>query len=135
MSRSSGAKASYAAASYSSIRRYPECPSAAGVPLRRRTGAFLIMRPGANDRERDKGDARRGEADDLPEREVPRHDCEHDTERLVDDVALGRVRAHRLSREKVLAVLRVVAARERALGRFLDRRSDGLPHLERHEPT
>src|SRR5438552_4283085 len=74
------------------------------------------------------------EPDDLPEREVPRHDREHHTERLERDDAPPRVRADLLVGEVARGVLGEMVGAE---GAFLDlglRLDDGLPHLERREP-
>ena len=76
---------------------------------------------------------RRGEPDDLPEREVPRHDGEDHPERLERDDAPAGVRLDRLVGEIPRGVLGKVLAAE---GTFLDFRAglgDGLPHLAGHE--
>ena len=82
------------------------------------------------------GERRRGEPNDLPEREVPRHHGQHDAERLERDVALVRRRTStRSSARNARGVVGVVAASGRALHGFLDRGFDRLAHLERHEPA
>ena len=76
---------------------------------------------------------RRGEADDLPEREVPRHHREDDAERLVRDVALLRRRLHDLGGEEPLRVLGEELAAQGALLDLGLGLGDRLAHLERHE--
>ena len=77
---------------------------------------------------------RRGEPEHLPERKVPRHDGEHDAERLERDVGFRRLGLHDLRREMRLGVLGVVVAAERALLGFRDALLERLPHFERHQP-
>ena len=75
-------------------------------------------------------EGRRGEAEDLPVGEVPRHDGEDDAERLVGDVAGGGVGDDRLVGEEVFGVLGVEVA---VPGAFLDfglALGDGLAHFE-----
>jgi hypothetical protein len=76
---------------------------------------------------------RRGEAKDLPEGEVPRHDGEDEAERLEGHVAPRGVGRRRLRREKVLCVLRVVLAHPGALVGLGPPLGHGLAHLEGHE--
>src|SRR5439155_721296 len=75
---------------------------------------------------------RGGEAEDLPEGKVPRHDREHGTERVEADVAPACVGPAGLRGEELLGVLGVIVA---APGALLDLRlalRDRLSHLERH---
>src|SRR5205814_8690260 len=82
------------------------------------------------------GDQRgRGEPEDLPEREVPRHDREHDAERLVPDEAFHRIRLHLFVGDEPRTVLRVVAAADRALVHLGQGGALQLAHLQRHHPT
>ena len=77
--------------------------------------------------------AGRGEAEDLPEREVPGHDREHRPERLVADDSSRRASVgDRLVGQEALGVLGVEAADPGALLRLGHGRADGLAHLERH---
>ena len=75
---------------------------------------------------------RRGEAEHLPEGEVPRHDREHDAERIEADVARRASVSRGCVGEEALRVLGVVVAGPGALldlGLGLD---DRLAHLEGH---
>ena len=74
-----------------------------------------------------------GEAEDLPEWEVPRHHGQHRADRLVPHPALPRVRRDLLVGEEGGAVLGVEAAGEGTLGRLGHGGADRLAHLERHE--
>ena len=76
---------------------------------------------------------RRGEAEHLPEREVPRHDREHRAERLVGDEAPRGAGLDGLVGEEPLGVLGVVAAAQRALRRLLDGGLERLAHLGHHQ--
>src|SRR5256885_12350387 len=76
-----------------------------------------------------------GKTKNLPEWEVPRHDGEHDTQRLERDPALPPVHVHRLIGEEFLGVVSVVVARRRAFLSLGDCRLDWLAHFEGHEPS
>ena len=78
---------------------------------------------------------RRGEAEHLPEREVPRHHRQHRADRLVGHPALRGAGLDRLVGQEPLGVLGVVAAAEGALGRLLDGGLERLAHLGDHEPA
>ena len=78
---------------------------------------------------------RGGEAEDLPEGEVPGHDGEHRPERQEADERARRARLHLLVGEEALAVLGVEAADPGALLGLGDGRPEGLAHLEGHDPT
>src|SRR5437667_278427 len=74
----------------------------------------------------------RGEAEHLPEREVPGHHGEHDSQRIEADVALGRIGLTGLLGQKAGGLLRVVVAHP---GAFLHLRlalDDRLAHLAGH---
>ena len=76
------------------------------------------------------------EAHGLPQREVPRHDRQHRTERLPADVrprGLDRAGVDLLVGQDRRAVLGVVAAGRGALEDLGLRRLDRLAHLEGHE--
>jgi len=78
---------------------------------------------------------RRGEADRLPERKVPRHHGQHHAKRLPPGVGLLRPDLRRLRRlvgEQLLGVLGVVPKTRGALDRFGLRRLQRLTHLEGH---
>src|SRR6266404_1337062 len=75
---------------------------------------------------------RRRESKYLPERKIPRHDCEHDTERLITNKTPGGVRLGDFIREVPLSILGIVATNPRALFCLLHGSLDGLAHLERH---
>ncbi len=75
---------------------------------------------------------RRGEAEDLPEGEVPGHHGEDRPERVVADEAAGGVGRDRLLGEEALGVLGVVPADRGALLGLSDAGADGLAHLEGH---
>ena len=76
----------------------------------------------------------RGEAEDLPEREVPRHHGEDHAERLERHVALRDASvASGSGDEEGVGVLGVVPADPGALLRLGDPLRDGLSHLARHE--
>ncbi len=77
-------------------------------------------------------EGRRGEAEDLPEGEVPRHHGEHGSQGVVADQAAAGIRRDGLLGEKALRVLRVVAADPGALLGLGDPGIEGLAHLERH---
>src|SRR5689334_11728900 len=80
------------------------------------------------------GEGRRREPYHLPEREIPRHDREHDAEWLERHIATLAFDVDDLVSEKVRGVIRVEIAGGRAFLCFVDRRANGLSHLERHEP-
>ena len=70
-----------------------------------------------------------GKAKHLPERKVPRHDCQHRAQRLERDVALGRIGGDALRLKESLSVVGVEVA---VPGTFLDlcfALDDGLSHL------
>ena len=75
----------------------------------------------------------RREAEDLPEREVPRHDGQHDAERIERDKALTGLGLHRLGRQKSLGVFRVVVAAGRAFLRLGNPIANRFAHLLCHE--
>jgi hypothetical protein len=75
----------------------------------------------------------RDEAEDLPEREVPRHDAEDDTHRLVLDVAVFGVGGDVFVGQEALGVFGVVAAGPRAFYGFVDGGAESLTHLGGHE--
>jgi hypothetical protein len=78
--------------------------------------------------------ARRGEAEHLPEREVPRHHREHDAERIeVDEGLLRALDRHRLAREVARGVLGEVLARAGALVDLGEAVGHGLAHLLGHQ--
>ena len=77
---------------------------------------------------------RRGKAKDLPEREIPWHDRQHNTQRLEMHVAFRRVGFDNLIREMLLCVLSVIATNPGALLGFLHGGLDGFSHLSRHQP-
>src|SRR5215211_5768734 len=80
------------------------------------------------------GHERRGDVpEDLPEREVPRHDGEYGTQRLVADEGPGALDLRLLVGEKTLGVLGVVAAAAGALLRLGGSRRERLAHLARHQ--
>jgi hypothetical protein len=72
-------------------------------------------------------------SEDLPEREVPRHDGEDDAERLVRHVAGERLGRDRRIGQVLACVLGVVLAGERALGDLRLRLGDRLAHLRGDE--
>jgi hypothetical protein len=74
-----------------------------------------------------------GEPEDLPQREVPGHDREHDAEGHEGHVAAGGVRRDHLGGEEPLGVLRVVVAHPRALLGFRPSLGERLAHLHGHE--
>ena len=80
---------------------------------------------------------RRGEPHRLPQREVPRHDREHDAQRLVTDEGAARFHFARVGEHLVgqqrLCLLREPVARGRALVDLGARRDEGLAHLGGHE--
>src|SRR5205085_4374527 len=77
---------------------------------------------------------RRGKSKDLPERKIPRHDGEYDTERLKRHPACATFHLHWLIGEKSLGVLSIVGARRSALLRLGHRGPEWLSHLQRHQP-
>jgi len=68
-------------------------------------------------------------AEDLPEREIPRHDGQHDPEGFVRNVALERLGGDGRIGQVVSRVIGIVVAGERALVDLGLRLDDGLPHL------
>ena len=77
---------------------------------------------------------RGGEAKDLPEGKVPRHDGEHRPQGIKSYVAAGCVGLPRLIRQKSLCVLRVVVTSPRTLLHFRFPLHDRFSHLEGHGP-
>src|ERR671917_441675 len=75
------------------------------------------------------------EPEDLPEREVPRHDREHGTDGLVADERARPLHLYLLVGEHRLGVLGVVAAAAGALVGLAYGRGERLAHLERHDPA
>ena len=75
----------------------------------------------------------RGEAEDLPEWEVPGHHSQHGPQGLVVNVASRGVGRHFLIAEEALGVLGIVAAGPGAFERLLDRCPERLAHLGRHQ--
>jgi len=76
---------------------------------------------------------RRGKAEQLPEREIPRHDGQHRAERRKLHVAVGGARRMRLRCQEALGVVGEVGAGPRT---FLDLGfgfDDGLAHFSRGE--
>ena len=73
----------------------------------------------------------RGDAVDLPERKIPRHDGEQHAQRLIGDVAVGRCAGGVLVGEIGRAVGGVEIATERALLDFGECLRDRLAHLRR----
>ena len=61
---------------------------------------------------------RRGETEHLPERKIPRHDRQHDAQRLESDPRLPVFDFHRLVGEEPPGVLRVVPARRSRISRL-----------------
>ena len=75
----------------------------------------------------------RRETEDLPEREIPRHDREHGTEGQERHEAPAGVGRHHFRGEEALGVVRVVAAHPRALLRLRPAPRQRLAHLYRHQ--
>jgi len=84
------------------------------------------------DRAVPRGERRGGKAKHLPERKIPRHDGEHDPERLEADVAALRVALARLVGQEGGRVLGVVLARPAALLRLRPSLGERLSHLQGH---
>ncbi len=76
---------------------------------------------------------RRGEAEDLPEREVPRHHREHDAERVVGDEGLRPAEVDRLAGEVFFCRIGEVVAVGGAFFHFGAAILEGLAHLGRHD--
>ena len=76
---------------------------------------------------------RRGEAEHLPEGEIPGHHGQHGADRLIADESAAWTGVDRLVGQQAFAVPGVIAARQRALGGFGARGGDGLAHFERHQ--
>gem|GEM_PF-4445429 len=74
-----------------------------------------------------------GEAEDMPEGEVPGHDGEDDADGVIADVALGVAGGDVFGGEDARCVLGVVAAGGSALGDFLARGGKRFAHLGGHE--
>src|SRR5262249_49163291 len=72
---------------------------------------------------------RRSKADDLPEREIPGHHGENDTERLERNEAPRTLDAHVLAGEKGMRVLGEEVAAERATCDFRDSITPWLSHF------
>ena len=72
-------------------------------------------------------------AEGLPEGEVPRHHCQHDAERLIPDVALGRGALDRLVGEEPGGIVPDPACGPGALLDLTFRLDDGLAHLGRED--
>ena len=76
------------------------------------------------------GDGRRSEAEDLPERKVPRHHGEHDTQGLIHDATACSITLNQFISEKRRAMFGVEATDP---GTFFDLGAgltDELPHLQ-----
>ena len=73
-----------------------------------------------------------GEADDLPHREVPRHDGTEDPAGIERDVRLHRLRFNGLGIKEPRALLREDVRGPRALVDLRVRFADDLSHLQRH---
>ena len=78
---------------------------------------------------------RRGEPKHLPERKIPGHDGEHDTERLKRHPRLAPAIWTGSSARKRSRIFGVIAAARRALLGLRDRCLERLPHLEGHQPS
>ena len=76
---------------------------------------------------------RGGEAEDLPEREVPGHHREHDADRIESDEALAGLGLHRLAGEEFLGIVRIELTGQRAFLRFANTVTHGLAHFLCHE--
>src|SRR5437879_7842623 len=77
---------------------------------------------------------RGGEAKDLPEGKLPRHERQHRPEWFESYVAAGRVGLARLIRQKSLGVLGVVVTDRRAFLYLRLTLDDRFSHLEGHGP-
>src|SRR5262249_24267526 len=73
---------------------------------------------------------RRGKSKQLPERKIPRHHCEHRSERLILDVALSRISLRRFLLQKSRTILRVKPATTRAFLDFCHRIAKQFAHLK-----
>jgi hypothetical protein len=76
---------------------------------------------------------RGSKAEDLPEREIPRHNSKQRSERLVANKSVGTFNLHHLVRHLPLGLLGVVTASPRAFRCFFESGLDGLAHLLGHE--
>ena len=76
---------------------------------------------------------RRGEAEDLPQREVPRHDRQHRTQGVIANVAARGVGGDVLRGEIVSGVVGEVVAGGGAFLHLRLGRDDGLAHLAGHQ--
>ena len=78
--------------------------------------------------------ARSDEAKHLPEGEIPRHDRQNHTERLVSNETFLCRRFDDLVGQESLCVFRVIAAHPGALGGLGHGRLERLPHFRGHQP-
>src|ERR1700685_619656 len=76
---------------------------------------------------------RRKKSKHLPEREVPRHYREHNTERIPSDIAARVLSLDKLRRENRLTLLCIIAARSGTLSYLGTSGRDGLSHLHDHQ--
>ena len=76
---------------------------------------------------------RRDETKNLPERIVPRHHRQNRAQRKVAHKALASRNVRRFIRQKLLGMLRVIAAHPGALHGFIHRGAIGLAHFHGHD--
>src|SRR5438270_360318 len=77
--------------------------------------------------------SRRREAKHLPEGKIPRHDREHGPERLILNIAFGRVRLNHFVSEISACILGIKATNPDTFLDFLHRRLNRFSHFGGHQ--
>ena len=72
----------------------------------------------------------RRKSEDLPERKIPRHDSEDRAERLVVNIAAGRVRLCRLVFKEPLCIIGIKPTAARTFLNLFQGRTEQLSHFE-----
>src|SRR5262245_31878102 len=75
------------------------------------------------------------EAEDLPEREIPRHHGQYDANGIERYEAIAHLRGNRLALQEPCGVLRVEVASDRAFLRLCDTLWDRLAHFSCHQES
>ena len=76
---------------------------------------------------------RRREAEHLPEGEIPRHDRQHDPDRIEAQVAQHGLGLHPFGRQEVFCVIGIIAAQPGTFGDLAARFGNGFSHFQRDE--
>src|SRR5258705_4128227 len=109
-----------------------------GNPARRKTSSIASAQPGTLDACFEHGRVPRhqtgsSETEGLPERKVPWHYGEYDSQRVKGDEALACLDGHRLAREEAFGMLRVEVTSQCAFLRLGGTIAHRLAHLLCHQ--